>query len=82
MASAAEQAATAQLTFETENNVQTLDAETAALFRYDEPSQRAIGAQRPWRDNPRHFKQCALSSCILPPVLTLAAACASPLWRW
>jgi hypothetical protein len=52
-------AATARATFELENAVQTLDAETDSLFRYDAAAQRATEQQRPWRDNPHYFKQYA-----------------------
>ena len=52
-------AATALATFELENAVAPLDPATEALFRYDAALQRAIDQQKPWRDNPQFFKQCA-----------------------
>lgn len=62
-------AATARATFELENAVQTLDAETDSLFRYDAAAQRATEQQRPWRDNPHYFKQyarCDAALCLAP----------------
>jgi|Laugresbdmm110sd_1035091.scaffolds.fasta_scaffold70670_1 hypothetical protein len=50
-------AAAALATFELENNVQRLDV-SDEIFRLDEAAQRANNAQKPWRDNPRYFKQC------------------------
>ena len=51
--------ATARATFELENAIAPLDPATEALFRYDAQLQRAIDQQKPWRDNPQFFKQCA-----------------------
>ncbi len=50
-------ASAALATFELENNVREVDANDA-LFRYDEAVQRATDAQKPWRQDPRYFKQC------------------------
>jgi hypothetical protein len=54
----AQQAATARATFELENAVAAVD-DNDALFRYDAAAQRATEQQRPWRDNPHYFNQCA-----------------------
>jgi COP9 signalosome complex subunit 5 len=59
----AQQAATARATFELENAVAAVD-DSDALFRYDSAAQRATEQQRPWRDNPHYFKQCAHASTL------------------
>jgi COP9 signalosome complex subunit 5 len=51
------QAAAALQTFELENEIQALDP-ADAVFRYDAAAQRAIEAAKPWRADPRFFKQC------------------------
>jgi len=92
-------AAMALATFELENNVQPVDGNDGsrppvlqplhaltpapAVFRYDAAAQRAADQQKPWRDNPHYFKQCA--PCTARPTrLTLvrALACASLRWLW
>ena len=88
--SAAPGEALARATFEAENNVTPVDA-ADELFRYDDAAQRAIDTQKPWRNDPRYFKQCVRRGCVRADGCVLGpdsvhtscpAACASLRWRW
>jgi len=70
MAAIAPNAGIARQTFEAENNVLQLDS-ADELFRYDEAAQRQVDSLKPWRSDPRYFKQCV-------PLETLCHACALP----
>ena len=58
----------AQQTFELNNNISTLDS----IYEYDTEAQRQINKERPWKNDPHHFKHVRISAVALVKMVTHA----------
>ncbi|CZR57351.1 probable COP9 signalosome subunit 5 CSN5 [Phialocephala subalpina] len=56
---------TAYKTWELDNNVQLVDPQRDALYTYDSAEQKAIGNEKPWKQDPHHFKNVRISAVAL-----------------
>ncbi|KAL8943798.1 MAG: hypothetical protein Q9211_000841 [Gyalolechia sp. 1 TL-2023] len=54
-----------QRAWELENAVKLVDPHRDALYSYDEAEQKAISNERPWKDDPNHFKNVRISAVAL-----------------
>ena len=48
-----------------ENNVELVDPNRDALYNYDAETQKTIGSDRPWTQDPNHFKYVRISAVAL-----------------
>ena len=60
------------LPLEHENLVQTVDITRDALYQHDESEQKAMLNSRPWKNDPRHFKEVRISAVALLKMVTHA----------
>ncbi|KAL1972793.1 hypothetical protein VTN31DRAFT_6335 [Thermomyces dupontii] len=55
----------AQQSWEISNNIDIVDPQRDALYRYDEEAHRALVEARPWTKDPRYFKSVRISAVAL-----------------
>ncbi|KAI4138873.1 MAG: hypothetical protein LQ341_004474 [Variospora aurantia] len=54
-----------QRAWELENTIKLVDPHRDALYGYDEEEQKAISDERPWKNDPNHFKNVRISAVAL-----------------
>ncbi|KAJ5257058.1 hypothetical protein N7478_013162 [Penicillium angulare] len=55
----------AQQSWELENGISVFDPQRDALYQYDEQTNKALNAQRPWAKDPYYFKHVRISATAL-----------------
>lgn len=58
-------AQTANMTLELDNNVKLVDPKRDTLYTYSEDEQKKIQEERPWKKDPKHFKNVRISAVAL-----------------